>query len=151
MCLILEALCVNLINIFRARWTCGKPAAAGNDFQSTNLGVVAGCASQLGSDRLAGQARLLYRFGRKLLQACLLLRCGRRIDARVVRRPEFFGQFDEVLARILASAGCNFRRRIDWPGSSSYPRLSPLESIRRAHRVRSEWRTRPVAPRSRMR
>src|SRR5271156_2146384 len=96
---ILEALRVNLVDIFRAGWTRGKPAAAGHDFQSTDLGVVAGSASQFGGDRLTSQARLLHRFWRKLLQACLLLRRGRRIDAGVVRCAELLGQFEEVLAR----------------------------------------------------
>ena len=59
--LILEAFRVNLVDVFCAGRTRGKPTAAGHDFQTTDLRVVAGSASQLRRDRLPSQTRLFDR------------------------------------------------------------------------------------------
>ncbi len=73
--------------------------------------LLPGARGQLCGDRFAGQLRFLDGFGRQLLQACFLLRRRRRIDARVVRRAEFRGQFAVMLARILAGPGGDLGRQ----------------------------------------
>src|ERR1700685_75463 len=108
--LVLEALSINLVDVFCSRRARGKPAAASYDFQATDWSVVTRSASQLRSDRFASQARLLDCLRRQLLQTRLLLGSGGRIDARVVRSPELGCQIAEVLARIFSRACRNFGR-----------------------------------------
>jgi hypothetical protein len=37
-----EALRIDLVNVFRARRTGGKPSVRGNDFESPDVGIIAG-------------------------------------------------------------------------------------------------------------
>src|SRR5262249_61214391 len=48
-------------------------------------------------------------FGRQPLQLRLLLRCCRCINACVIRRAEFSGQFTVMLARVFPCRACNLR------------------------------------------
>src|SRR5271157_3021543 len=73
--------------------------------------VIARSLGQLGSNWFARQIRLPYRFRRKFLQSCFLLRRGGRVNARVARIAELRREFTVVLAWILAGARGNFRRQ----------------------------------------
>src|SRR6516162_6020627 len=107
--LVLEALRVDLVDVLRTRRARGEPAAAGYDLQAADRRVVARGASQLSRDRLAGKLRFADGLGRELFEPRLLLGCGRRIDARVVRRAQLRGQRTVVLARVLPGARRDLR------------------------------------------
>ena len=63
MSFVLEALGINLVDVFGAGRTGRKPAAAGYDFEAPDGCVVAGSASQLRGNRLASKAGFLDRLG----------------------------------------------------------------------------------------
>jgi hypothetical protein len=107
--LVLEALCIDFVDVLCAGGSGREPAVGSYDFQAPDWGVVARSASQLGSDGLSGQSRFLDGLRRQFLQPGFLL--GRRwsVDARVVGRAELRGQFAVVLSRILARTGGDLR------------------------------------------
>src|SRR6185312_6850958 len=83
----------------------GEPAAGAGDLEAADGGAVAGSAGQLGDDRIARQRRRLDRRRVELLERRLLARRGRRVDARVVRRPELGAQVLVVLPGIAPGDG----------------------------------------------
>ena len=56
MSLILEALCIDLVDILGAGRPGRKPATLGNDLESADRGAVTWSRGQFGCDRLAGEA-----------------------------------------------------------------------------------------------
>src|SRR5262245_10843892 len=64
---ILEALGVNLIDVFSSRWSCREPAASRDDLQPADCGPVPRRAGQPGFDGLTGQGGFLDCIGRQLL------------------------------------------------------------------------------------
>ena len=54
--LVLEALCVDFVDVLGTRRTGGEPAVGGRNFQAADWGVVAGSAGQLGRDGFPGKA-----------------------------------------------------------------------------------------------
>src|ERR1700719_3812904 len=100
MSLAMEALRVNLVDVFRTRWPGCKPAAGRHHFYPTDWRVIPGSACKFVDDRLTGEVRFRDGVRREPLQAGFLLRSGRSINARVIRLPELRRQLAIVLARI---------------------------------------------------
>src|SRR5215471_10257261 len=101
---VLEALCVDFVDVLCTRRTRSEPAAPGHDFQPADGSLVTRSLGQLGNDAFAREIGFSDSFGRKLLQLRLLFRGSRRVDARVIRSAEFCSQLAVVFSGILASA-----------------------------------------------
>ncbi len=63
-----EALGVDLVDVFRARWPRGEPAVFGDDFQAADGRIVGGCAGEFVQDGLASERARADRFWRQLLE-----------------------------------------------------------------------------------
>src|ERR1700733_8061261 len=61
----LEALRIDLVDVFGAGGPGREPAVFGHDLQSANRSLIAWCLGQLGCNRLARQFRLFDRVGRE--------------------------------------------------------------------------------------
>src|SRR5271154_3078081 len=70
--LVLEALGVDLVDVFRAGGPGRKPAAFGHYLQTPDGSMIAGSLGQLSGDRFARKIRLFYRIRRELLKFRLL-------------------------------------------------------------------------------
>src|SRR5262249_45212169 len=80
-------------------------AVLGDDLEPADLGVVAGRAGEDGADGFAGELARGDGLGRKLLQARLLSRRRRRVDAHVDGRAQLARELRIVPRRVLAGAG----------------------------------------------
>src|SRR5262249_12320084 len=103
-----EALRIDLVDGLGTRRAGREPAAARDHLEAADRGIVARRAAELGDNRLAGERRILDGCRRQFFQVSLLLRCRRRVDARVVRCAEFGRQLTVMLAGVFAGAGGDF-------------------------------------------
>ena len=111
MLLVLEALRVDLVYVFRSGGSSRNPAAGGHDFQPAYRGIVSRSAGELGENGFVTQVRFLDGLGRQLQQLRFLLGCGRSVNSCVVRRTELRLQFAIVFSGVLAAAGGDLRRQ----------------------------------------
>src|SRR5262249_261744 len=100
--LALEAFGINLVDGLGTRRACGEPAAAGDDLQTVDRGVVSRGARQLGDDRFTSEVRGLHRLRREALKSRFLLGRRRGVDPRIICRAEFGRQRVIMLPRVLA-------------------------------------------------
>src|SRR5271170_1594467 len=107
----LEALRVNLADIFCSGRPRREPSALTHYFKSTDGRTIARCLRQFAHNRLASQVGLFYIGWRKLQEFRLLLWRRRSIDARVIGHAKFIGQLLHVHPRIFTGYGGDFRRQ----------------------------------------
>ena len=109
--MVLEALRIDLVNVFGPGGSGGEPAVGGDDLQTADRRVVAWSARQLGRDRFPGQFRLSDCRRRQLQKPRLLFRGRRGVQARVERHAELLRQFPIVLTRVFACSGGDLGRQ----------------------------------------
>src|SRR6266487_4849478 len=107
MLLALSTLRVNFVDVLGTGGPRGKPATHGRHLQPADRRVVPRRTGQLSGDRFTGERGFLDRVRRELFQLRFLLRCRRRVNARVEGRAELRRQSAVMVAGILTRASGN--------------------------------------------
>src|SRR4249920_3281230 len=101
---VVKTLCVDLVDVFGPRWSCGEPAAARGDLDAANRCIVAGSGGEDLLDRLARQLGAANLRAIELAEFLLLLGVCRGVHAIRVYRTQFLRQIAVGIAGIAAGA-----------------------------------------------
>src|ERR1700758_3188096 len=111
MCLVSEALSINLVDVFRSRWPDREPSVCRYHLDPANRRVITWRSSHLCDDLIAGQLRRSHSRGIELSELKFRLGSDRRVYSRVAGGSELGAKHAQMLARVLSCDRGDLRRK----------------------------------------